>query len=95
MKLTLLAVCLLLASCGGKSSATRVRVSTLGTGIQVCCMPFVLTQELGFFRDEGLDIVIESFPSGAKATQALIGGSADVAVINYVHNVQVAAEGQR
>ena len=58
-------------------------------------MPFVLARELGFFREEGLEVTMENFPSGAKATQALIGGSADVAVINYVHNVQVAAEGQR
>jgi NitT/TauT family transport system substrate-binding protein len=59
------------------------------------CMPVTLADALGYYRDEGLDVAIDSFPSGAKAAEALMGGSVDVADFIYEHNLQMAAEGQR
>ncbi len=95
MKAKVLALCILLAGCGGKESKPRVRFGTIGTGIQICCLPFYLAQGLGYFGEEGLEISADGLAGGAKAFQAMIGGSVDVAVVNYVHNVQIAAEGQR
>ncbi|MCC6389958.1 MAG: ABC transporter substrate-binding protein [Bryobacterales bacterium] len=94
MKAMMVALFAVVAGCG-KAGKTQVRFATIGTGVQVCCMPFYLAQGLGYFSDEGIEIRIDGFPSGAKAFQAMIGGSVDVAVINYVHNIQVAGEGQR
>ena len=95
MRVTVVAFCLLLAACGGKDTRTKVRVATYGTSIQMCCSPFYVAQRSGCFSDEGLDISRDNFPSGAKALWALIGGNADVAMINYAHLVQIAAKGQR
>lgn len=51
-----------------------------------------LAQELGFYRDEGLDVELQDFQGGAKALQALVGGSADVVSGFYDHTIQMAAE---
>ncbi|MCC6365281.1 MAG: ABC transporter substrate-binding protein [Bryobacterales bacterium] len=95
MKTKLVALCILLVGCGGKADKTQVRFATIGTGIQVCCLPFYLAQGLGYFGEEGLEVSVDGLAGGAKAFQAMIGGSVDVAVVNYVHNIQIAAEGQR
>jgi len=55
-------------------------------------LPTTLAQELGFYRDEGLDVELQDFAGGAKALQALVGGSADVVSGFYDHTIQMAAE---
>lgn len=50
-------------------------------------LPLTLAERLGYFRDEGLDVEINDFPGGAKALQALIGGSADVVSGAYEHTI--------
>jgi NitT/TauT family transport system substrate-binding protein len=57
-------------------------------------LPTTLAQELGFYRDEGLDVELQDFAGGAKALQALVGGSADVVSGFYDHTIQMAAEGK-
>jgi len=41
-------------------------------------LPLTLTERLGYFKEEGLNVTITDFGGGAKALQSLIGGSADV-----------------
>ena len=55
-------------------------------------LPTTLAQELGFYRDEGVDVELQDFPGGSKALQALVGGSADVVSGYYDHTIQMAAE---
>lgn len=50
-------------------------------------LPLTLAERLGYFRDEGLDVEIVDFPGGAKALQALIGGSADVVSGSFEHTI--------
>ena len=57
-------------------------------------LPLTLAERLGYFRDEGLDVEINDFPGGAKALQALIGGSADVVSGAYEHTIRMQARGQ-
>ncbi len=57
-------------------------------------LPTTLAQELGFYRDEGIDAELQDFAGGAKALQALVGGSADVVCGFYDHTIQMAAEGR-
>ena len=49
---------------------------------------------MGFYRDEGLDVELQDHAGGAKALQALVGGSADVVSGFYDHTIQMAAEGR-
>ena len=41
-------------------------------------LPLTIAERQGYFKAEGLDVEILDFPGGAKALQALIGGSVDV-----------------
>ena len=50
-------------------------------------LPLSLAEQLGYFRDEGLDVEILDFPGGAKALQAMIGGSADVVSGGFDHTI--------
>jgi NitT/TauT family transport system substrate-binding protein len=57
-------------------------------------LPTTLAKELGFYHDEGIDAELQDFAGGAKALQALVGGSADVVSGFYDHTIQMAAEGR-
>lgn len=57
-------------------------------------LPTTLAQELGFYKEEGLTVELQDFQGGAKALQALVGGSADVVSGFYDHTIQMAAEGR-
>jgi NitT/TauT family transport system substrate-binding protein len=73
--------------------AQHVRIAVGGQN-QMVYLPTTLAQELGFYRDEGLDVELQDFPGGAKALQALVGGSADVVSGFYDHTIQMAADGR-
>jgi sulfonate transport system substrate-binding protein len=57
-------------------------------------LPTTLAHELGFYREEGIEAELEDFAGGAKALQALVGGSADVVSGFYDHTIQMAADGR-
>ncbi len=87
------------SSCGNtadrKASQAPVAIRlAVGGAAQIVYLPTTLAQQLGHYRDEGLDVTIEDFPGGAKALQALLGGSADVVSGFFDHVVQMAAEGR-
>ena len=73
--------------------ARRVRLA-IGGQNQMVYLPTTLAQELGFYRDEALEIELQDFAGGAKALQALVGGSADVVSGFYDHTIQMAADGR-
>ena len=84
----------LLVACGkADGTATRVRIA-VGGQPQLIYLPLTLADRLGYYRDEGLDVIIQDFPGGARALQSLMGGSADVVCGYYDHTVQMAAEGR-
>src|SRR5207302_2889017 len=56
-------------------------------------LPLTLAERLGYFKDEGLDVQIADFPGGAKALQAMVGGSADVVSGAFEHVVDMHAKG--
>jgi NitT/TauT family transport system substrate-binding protein len=57
-------------------------------------LPLTLAERLGYFKDEGLSVEISDFPGGAKALQALVGGSADVVSGAFEHTISMQAKGQ-
>jgi NitT/TauT family transport system substrate-binding protein len=81
-----------ISSCAStESTATRVRIAIGGQTLMVY-LPTTLAQELGFYKAEGLDVELQDFEGGAKALQAVVGGSADVVSGFYDHTIQMAAE---
>src|SRR5207244_12762972 len=82
------------ASCAKREAVgTHVRIAVGGQN-QMVYLPTTLAQQLGFYRDEGIDAELQDFAGGAKALQALVGGSADVVSGFYDHTIQMAAEGR-
>ena len=72
---------------------TKVRLA-VGGKPSLFYLPLTVTERLGYFKDAGLDLEISDFPGGAKALQALIGGSADVVTGSYDHIIQMRAQHQ-
>jgi NitT/TauT family transport system substrate-binding protein len=57
-------------------------------------LPLTVAEQLGYFKDEGLQVEISDFAGGAKALQAMVGGSADVVSGAYEHTINMQAKGQ-
>ena len=91
--LTLLAGCRQSRDRADGGSATTVRIA-IGGQSQLIYLPTTLARELGFYREEGLEVELQDHAGGAKALQAMIGGSADVVSGFYDHTIQMAAEGR-
>lgn len=89
-----------MAALGGPVSAAtiqtpaRVRL-TIGVGGKSLFyyLPLTIAERKGFFRDEGLDVQIIDFEGGAKALQAMLGGSLDIVSGAYEHTINMQARG--
>src|SRR5215470_7087318 len=57
-------------------------------------LPLTVAERKGYFKDEGLEVEIPDFAGGAKALQALVGGSADMVSGAYEHTINMAAKKQ-
>ncbi len=57
-------------------------------------LPLTISEQLGYFKAEGLDVEISDFAGGARALQALVGGSADVVSGAYEHTINMQSKGQ-
>ncbi len=57
-------------------------------------LPLTVAERQGYFKDEGLEVEIPDFAGGAKALQALVGGSADMVSGAYEHTINMAAKKQ-
>jgi NitT/TauT family transport system substrate-binding protein len=57
-------------------------------------LPLTVAEQLGYFKAEGLDVTIVDFAGGARALQAVVGGSADVVSGAFEHTVSMQFKGQ-
>ncbi len=89
----LLAATVLAGGQDAKPELSRVRLA-VGGKPALFYLPLTVTERLGYFRDAGLDVEISDFPGGARALQALIGGSADVVTGAFDHTIQMQAKSQ-
>jgi NitT/TauT family transport system substrate-binding protein len=83
----------LAAACTAASAQTKVELA-VGGQTALFYLPLTVTDRLGYFKQEGLDVAISDFAGGARALQALMGGSADVVTGAYDHTVQMHAKNQ-
>jgi len=73
----------------------KPRVSiAIGGQSSLIYLPLTIADRLGYFKDEGLSVEISDFQSGAKALQAVVGGSADVVTGVYEHTIRIQGSGQ-
>jgi len=57
-------------------------------------LPLTISEQLGFFKAEGLEVEISDFSGGARALQAVVGGSADVVSGAYEHTINLQSKNQ-
>lgn len=57
-------------------------------------LPLALTEQLGFFKEQGLNVEVNDFKGGSQSLQALVGGSADVVTGAYEHTIRMQQKGQ-
>jgi len=77
----------------GKLEKTKVSLA-VGGKAGFYYLPLTISEQLGYFKAEGLDVEISDFAGGAKALQALMGNSADVVSGAYEHTINMQARNQ-
>jgi NitT/TauT family transport system substrate-binding protein len=76
-----------------KLEKTKVSIA-VGGKATFYYLPLTLAEQLGYFRSEGLEVEISDFAGGAKALQAVVGGSADVCSGAFEHTIYLQAKNQ-
>lgn len=76
---------------GGKGEHVKIMVGGLD---KVIYMPAMLTQRLGFFSAEGLNVELLSEPAGVQAETALVSGQVQGAVGFYDHTLDLQVKGK-
>ncbi len=72
---------------------SRTKVRFAGGGIALYgYMPFFVAIGQNLFPKHGIEPEVAQFPGGARAMQALLGGSSDVVCGYYEHTIQLAAK---
>ena len=57
-------------------------------------LPLTVAEQLGYFKDEGLNLKISDFAGGSAALKAVVGGSADVVSGAYEHTISLQGKKQ-
>ena len=57
-------------------------------------LPLTIAEQLGYFKDEGLNVKISDFKGGSAALRAVVGGSADVVSGAYEHTINLQSKKQ-
>lgn len=58
------------------------------------CLPLTITEQLGYFKAEGLNVTIADFETGALALQALTAKSAEVCSAGFEHTIHLQSSQQ-
>jgi len=77
----------------GKLEKTKIAIA-VGGKAAFYYLPLTITEQLGYFKAEGLDVEISDFAGGARALQAVVGGSADVVSGAYEHTINLQSKNQ-
>jgi len=86
-----LAVALLVASMAPAKSPAKLIVGL--SSVNVAFLPVYVTEAKGFFKDEGLEVLLVLFNAGATNLQALIGGDIQIMGSAFVETVGGRAAG--
>jgi NitT/TauT family transport system substrate-binding protein len=77
----------------GKLEKSKIAIAVGGKSA-FYYLPLTISEQLGYFKAEGLDVEISDFAGGAKALQALMGNSADVVSGAYEHTINMQSKNQ-
>ncbi|MGM1044932.1 MAG: ABC transporter substrate-binding protein [Bacillota bacterium] len=89
---SILLVCgMALAGCGGGGSGTKVKVGEVTRSIFYA--PQYVAIEKGFFKEEGLDVELQTTFGGDKTMTALLSNAIDVALVGSETSIYVYQQG--
>src|SRR5438309_12040692 len=88
-----LAVCPVAAGAEGAPEKKDVHIA-VGGKTSLYYLPLTIAEQLGYFKDEGLNVNISDFAGGSQALRAVVGGSADVVSGAYEHTLNIQPKGQ-
>ena len=57
-------------------------------------LPLTISEQLGYFKAEGIELEISDFAGGARALQAVVGGSAEVCSGAFEHTINMQSKNQ-
>jgi NitT/TauT family transport system substrate-binding protein len=77
----------------GKPEKSKVSIA-VGGKAAFYYLPLTISEQLGYFKAEGLDLEISDFAGGSRALQAVVGGSADVVSGAYEHTINLQSKNQ-
>jgi NitT/TauT family transport system substrate-binding protein len=75
------------------AAAEKTILMVAGSDKQIY-LPATLAQRLGYFREQELDVELQSEPSGVSATDVLLAGAAHGVVGAYDHTIDLQAKGK-
>lgn len=79
----------------GQAKLEKTKVSiAVGGKAAFYYLPLTISEQLGYFKAEGLDVEISDFAGGSRALQAVVGGSADVCSGAFEHTINLQAKSQ-
>jgi NitT/TauT family transport system substrate-binding protein len=93
---TLLATAALaLAAAAPLAHAADAPITIMVGGInKIIYLPAKLTEALGYFKDEGLNVELQSQPAGVDAENQLIAGAVQAVVGFYDHTIDLQSKGK-
>src|SRR5256885_5880217 len=93
---------LLLSACGGSSygsgsssssGTTQVKIMVGGLSKQIY-LPNMLTQQLGYFKQEGLDVTLIDEASGQSSENEVLAGPVEAGSGSYKPTIELPAKGK-
>jgi NitT/TauT family transport system substrate-binding protein len=73
------------------AAAAAVKIAVGGASC-LCYLPTVLANELGYYKEAGIEVELVDFKGGSTALTAVLGGGADIVSGYYDHTVELAAK---
>jgi NitT/TauT family transport system substrate-binding protein len=79
---------------GGGSGTTTVKLMVGGLDKQIY-LPAMLTQRLGYFKQQGLNVELSDEPAGVEAADQLLAGKVDGVIGFYDHTLDLQGKGRQ
>jgi NitT/TauT family transport system substrate-binding protein len=85
-----------MVAAGAQAQAPERKDIKLGVGgaPALYYLPLAVTERLGYFKEQGLNVEISDFKGGSQSLTALVGGSANVVTGAYEHTIRMQVKGQ-
>jgi NitT/TauT family transport system substrate-binding protein len=99
--LTSIILVLILSACGSSSTSpstsngkTQLKIMVGGLSKQIY-LPNMLTQRLGYFAQQGLDVTLIDEASGQSSENEVLAGQVDAGSGSYNHTIELQAKGKQ